>query len=305
MDINSLIYLGYIVEEGSFQAAANKLGIPKSSLSRHINSLEKSMGVQLLNRTTRSLSLTEIGAQIFPSCQKLMEEYQHVLDITHDANSEPRGNLRITAPITAGRIFLADWLARFSRQNPKIVLDVHFTDQEEDLVSQRFDIAIRVGALHSSTLISRPFASTPRILIASPEFLSNHRIHTVKDLENAPLISFSHVGVTGNLWRLFENQKPFKLTAKPTMILNDMTAALEAASAGGGVALAPAFVANEYIRNHRLQQVLPNISGEHAQFHIVYLRRDNLPGKTRIAIEFILQQAKENSAIFNSIHTET
>ncbi len=299
MDSNSLIYLAFIVEEGSFQAAARKLAMPKSSLSRQIAALETRLGVQLLNRTTRRLSLTEAGAQIFPSCQKLAEEYRHIVDLTQEATSQPRGVVRLTAPVTAGRIFLARWLASFRQRYPDIVLDVHLTDEEQDMVAHRFDLAIRVGPLRSSSLISRPFAETQRILCAAPALLREHRIESISDISVLPAIVFARAGSTGR-WALTCGDKKVEIPIQEKLILNDMTSILEAASAGAGIALVPAFVANRYLRDERLVQLLPDCHGERAQFHVVYLKRENLPRKTKLLIEYILMCAQEDKALFEA-----
>ncbi|MDX1813142.1 MAG: LysR family transcriptional regulator, partial [Gammaproteobacteria bacterium] len=242
MDSNSLIYLAYIVEEGSFQAAAHKLKMPKSTLSRHINALESELKVQLLYRTTRRLSLTEAGEKILPSCQRLAEEYRQVQDITQEVSSVPKGTLRITAPITAGRIFLSHWLANFSEQYPEIVLDVNLSDEEENMVAQRYDVAIRVGRLQDSSLVSRAFATTPRILCASPEFLTKHNIETISDISAVPAVVFSRSS-SMNYWKIQCGKKTLEVPIKPKLVLNDMTSLLEAVSHSAGIALVPAMVA--------------------------------------------------------------
>lgn len=301
MDSNSLIYFAFVVEEGSFQAAARKLKIPKSTLSRLINNLESDLKTQLLYRTTRRLSLTEAGEKILPSCQKLAEEYREIQDITQDISSQPRGTLRITAPITAGRIFLTDWLAGFSNQYPEITLDVNLSDEQEDMVAHRYDIAIRVGRLQDSSLVSRPFASTTRILCASAEFLSKYKIESISDISTVPAIAFSSL-TSLNYWKIKCDGKEIEAPIKPKLRLNDMTSVLEAASYSAGIALAPAMVANPYLTSGRLKRVLPNCYGENAPFHIIYIKRENLPLKTQLLVNHILKCAEANQKIFEPVY---
>lgn len=303
MDSNSLIYFAFVIEEGSFQAAARKLKMPKSTLSRHINVLESDLKVQLLYRTTRRLSLTEAGEKILPSCRRLAEEYRQVQDITQEVSTEPRGTIRITAPITAGRIFLSRWLAMFSTQYPEIVLDVHLSDEEEDMVAHRYDIAIRVGRLQDSSLVSRPFATTPRILCSSPEFLRKHTIETISDISGVPVVVFSR-NPSMNYWKITSNGKAVEVPIRPILVLNDMTAVLEAASNSAGVVLAPAMVANVYIKNGQLRHILPSCFGESAPFHIIYIKRENLPRKTRLLVEHILKCAEDCQEIFELYPTK-
>ncbi|MDH5730628.1 MAG: LysR family transcriptional regulator [Gammaproteobacteria bacterium] len=301
MDSNSLIYFALVAEEGSFQAAARKLKMPNSTLSRHINALETNLKTQLLHRTTRRVSLTEAGEKILPSCQRLAEEYRQVLDITQEISLQPRGTLRITAPITAGRIFLSEWLASFSTQYPEIVLDVNLSDEQEDMVAQRYDVAIRVGRLQDSSLISRPFASTKRILCASPEFLSQHKIASISDISSTPVIAFSRSN-SMNYWKIQCDGKELDVPIKPKLLLNDMTALLEAASNSAGVVLTPAMVTNSYLKTGQLKHILPNCYGETAPFHIVYIKRENLPIKTQLLVKHILRCAELNQKIFEPLH---
>ncbi|MDH5546425.1 MAG: LysR family transcriptional regulator [Gammaproteobacteria bacterium] len=297
IDTNALIYYAYVVEEGSFQAAANRLGIPKSTLSRQISALESALKVQLLHRTTRHLSVTEAGEQLLPSCQRLAEEQRLIQDLSQDISSQPRGTIRITAPVTAGRIFLSRWLAEFCVQFPEIVLDVNLSDEEQNMAAQGFDVAIRVGYLRDSTLVSRPLATTPRIVCASPELLQQHRIESVSDLCNIPAIVYSR-SLSNYNWKLQNKGNTVDVPITARLILNDMTSVLEAVSYAAGIALVPAMVANVYIQNGRLQRVLPEYQGEEAPFHLIYLRRENLPNKTRLLIEHILQRAKQERELF-------
>jgi len=300
MDVNALIYLAFVVEEGSFQAASRKLRVPNSTLSRHISALEKSLNVQLLNRTTRRLSLTEAGEDIFPSCQKMAEVYRRVLDITLEASSQPHGLLRVTAPVTAGRVFLSRWLAQFSRRFPEIVVEAHFSDEEEDMVERRIDVAVRVGPLRSSTLISRPLATTSRIVCASPAFVAAHPMPVVQALSGMPAVVFARAAETGH-WRLNCQGETIEVSVQPRLVFNDMTSVLEAAAAGGGIALVPAFVANTYLISGSLTHIVPSWSGEAAPFHLVYLRRDNLPTKTKLLIAHILESARAEAGLFASL----
>lgn len=301
MDVNALIYFAFVVEEGSFQAAARKLRVPNSTLSRHISALEAALDVQLLNRTTRRLSMTEAGENIFPSCQKMAEEYRSVLDITQEASSQPHGLLRVTAPVAAGRVFLARWLAQFSQRFPEIVLDVFFSDEEEDMVERRIDVAVRVGSLRSSTLISRPLATTSRIVCASPEFVAAHPVFVAQDLSGMSAVIFARASEVGH-WRLNCQGETIEVSVQPRLVFNDMTSVLEAAAASGGIALVPAFVANSYLRNGSLMHIVPSWSGEAAPFHLVYLRRDNLPTKTKLLIAHFLECAATEAGLFASLN---
>jgi DNA-binding transcriptional LysR family regulator len=306
MDVNSLIYLSFIVEENGFQAASRKLNVSKATLSRHIATLERELGVQLLNRTTRKLSLTEAGTRIFPACQRMAEEYARIGEISQEAGTVPQGVLRMTAPITAGRVFLSRWLAEFSRQYPKIQLNVDFADEEENLVEQRYDLALRVGELQSSTMVSRLLVKTSRILCASPRLTDgcNNGINTIKSvdvLKDFPKIAFKGNREGSYRWRLYQKQQSTEVAFQPLAVLSDMSAVLEMAKAGAGMVLAPAFVANPYLADGSLVHVLPDLCGEEADFHLVYLKRENLPRKTRVLIDFLIECAQSDATLFATL----
>lgn len=300
MDANPLIYLAFIVEEGSFQAASRRLAVSKATLSRNISALETDLGVQLLNRTTRKLSLTEAGTRIFPSCLRLAEEYLHIKEITQEASTLPRGDLRMTAPITAGRMFLSRWLAQFTQAHPQIRLQVNFTDEEENLVEQRYDLALRVGELKSSTLISRPLAHSSRILCLSASWPGWEKIINLDDLHTLPKIVFKGSMEGKTRWRLHTEHQTVDLDFQPQAVLDDMSAILEMVKAGGGLSLVPTIVARPHLIDHTLRQILPDFRGEAANFHLVYLRRDNLPRKTRLLIDFLVDCAQRDQAMFET-----
>ncbi|WP_455209683.1 substrate binding domain-containing protein, partial [Kaarinaea lacus] len=223
-------------------------------------------------------------------------------EISHEASEAPQGVLRMTAPITAGRVFLSRWLAHFSQRYSKIQLFVDFTDAEANLVEQRYDLAMRVGELQSSTLVSRPLAKTSRILCVSTGCKNVDNIQSVDDLSEWPKIAFKSNRDGPNRWRLFDKQQNIDLTFQPHAVLSDMTALLEMAKAGGGIVLAPAFVVNPYLAEGSLQQILPYVRGEDALFHLVYLKRDNLPRKTRLLIDFLMNCAQREPALFATFH---
>jgi DNA-binding transcriptional LysR family regulator len=165
VDLNELIVFARVVEARSFTAAARLLGIPKSTLSRKVSALEERLGSQLLSRTTRTLSLTDVGEVYYEHCARVVAEVDAAERAVGALSERPMGRLRVTAPL--GFSFLGPAIAGFGARHPEVEVEVTSTDRVVDLVSERFDVAIRAGPLVDSTLIAKPLGGSPQVLVAS------------------------------------------------------------------------------------------------------------------------------------------
>ncbi|MDH5361347.1 MAG: LysR family transcriptional regulator [Gammaproteobacteria bacterium] len=289
MDLNAIHYFSAVAESNSFQLAAQKLAVPKSTLSRKITELETSLGIQLLNRTTRQVSLTEVGALIYHHGQRIDDEYESILALALNSSTHPKGTLRITAPITLGRIAFGNWISGFQALYPDISLDIHLSDSYEDLVKAQIDVAIRVGRLEDSSLVSRQICSTPKWILASPAYAKEQPLQSLEQLAQHKIVCLQTKLVSADRWELQQNGHHIKQHIKANVIVNDMMTMLEMLKSGAGIGLVPVFAARQLLDKGELIRLLPEVQGEPASFHIVYHKRSNLPKKVRVFIDYIYE----------------
>lgn len=297
MDINTLHYFSVIAEKKSFQTASQILAIPRSTLSRKIAELETALGTQLLNRTTRQVSLTETGMLIYQQCQRMDDVYESIMAVAQNSSNLPRGILRVSVPVTLGRMMFARWMVAFNKLYPDITLDICLSDSYENLVENQIDVAIRVGDLKSSSLICKKIGMTPRWLVCADAFAREYKPENTEQLNELPLISLKTDQIPGDRWRLSCKERTELYDIKPAMQVNDMMTLLEIVREGAGIGLIPYFVAQAYLKTGELVRIMPDYEGEMAAFHLIYQKRDNMPRKIRVFIEFISQVMRDESSL--------
>ncbi|MDH5425664.1 MAG: LysR family transcriptional regulator [Gammaproteobacteria bacterium] len=297
MDINTLHYFSVIAEKKSFQAASQLLAVPRSTLSRKIAELETALGIQLLNRTTRQVSLTETGMLIYQQCQRMDDVYESIMAVAQNSSSMPKGVLRVSVPVTLGRLVFARWMVAFNKQYPHITLDICLSDSYENLVENQIDVAIRVGDLKSSSLVCKKIGMTPRWLVCSQAFARQHKPEETRQLNELPLISLKTDQIPGDRWRLSRKGRTELYDIKPAIQVNDMMTLLEIVREGAGIGMIPYFVAKPYLSPNELTRIMPEYEGELATFHLIYQKRDNMPRKIRVFIEFISQAMRDEASL--------
>lgn len=252
VDFNEIVVFARIVQLGSFSAAASSLGIPKSTVSRRVAELEERVGARLLQRTTRKLNLTDVGRTYYEHCSRIVVELEEAQLAVSQLQSTPRGLLRVTIPLTFSVVgpVVTEYLARY----PDVQVEVVCTDRRVDLIDERFDLAVRVGHIPDSTLVSRKLGSVRRILLAAPKVME--RMKGVKepvDLERHPSIIFAP---EGNVWTLTSGAKSAEITLRPRLVVNDYDMLRTVACAGFGVALLPEYQCLEELKSGRLRRIL-------------------------------------------------
>ena len=287
MDINALLYFNTVAHTRSFQDAARLLELPKSTLSRKISELEASLGVQLLNRTTRQVSVTELGQRIHHHCESISRELDQIGQLAEESRQSPHGLLRVTAPITFGRIVFSHWINEFQTLYPDIRLDIKLSDSYENLVDEGIDVAIRVGDLKDSNLVSRKLCTTTFQLMCSSKYPQYASIQRLEDLQGHNLIALKNEQLTDKAWTLSRNGKAEKFAFRPTTRINDMLTLIDMVRTGNYIGLIPRFAAHEYLQSQELVQILPEFHGQIASFHILYQKREHLPKKIRVFSDFI------------------
>lgn len=245
-----------VIKSGSFTRAAEVLRVPKSTVSKAVTRLESETGTKLLLRTTRSQTLTAAGKAFYDSCVGPIQTIEDAQKSLSGHDSVLTGTLKITAPEDLGTEVIAPVCAKLTLKHPGLNFELTYTDQILDLVKDGYDLAIRIGAMRESGLKARKVGEVKLILIASPEFIKAHGKITRPDgLKECPCLNLT--GVKAH-WPLRSSAgESFSMTIRPRIVSNHMSALIQAARAGAGVALVPGFLARPYLESGDLVRVLP------------------------------------------------
>jgi DNA-binding transcriptional LysR family regulator len=277
-----------VAELGSFAAAADQLGMSRNMASRHVADLEAHLGARLLNRTTRSVSLSSIGASYLETARDVLVRLEEADRAAGLQRLAPHGRLSLSAPMSFGVRHVAPHLHTFTRANPEVTVDLSLNDRLVDLVEEGFDVAIRIARLADSSLISRRIADVHLVCVASPGYLSEHGTPSLpQDLARHRTIGYS-LDTDPGQWRL-ENASGGQVAVR---VQQHITAnngdAIEAmAQSGAGVALQPDFICHESLASGRLVQVLPGWSGGTIGVHALYPGKLYVPLKVRSFIDWL------------------
>lgn len=296
MDYQNLYLFVKIIERGSYTAAADELQMPTSTLSRKIQQLEEQLGYQLLYRSARKLSLTEAGALFYRRCQPLYDELVEATEGLEGELTSPRGNLKVTAPVSIANEVFNPWIFEFMELYPGIDLDLMLINRNIDLKEEGVDIAFRVGEIKIPDWVSRPLFTSRFSLCASPDLIAKHgHPQTLADLDQFPLI-LSRRSPKWNFTDRTGGEHEF--IGKARLTYDELRGALEAAVMGIGVANLPDYVVGESLTMGRLITLLPQFEPLGREVHMVYPHRQYLPAKVRLFISFIMQKVdEERSAI--------
>jgi len=275
-------------EEGSLTAAARRHGLSASMAGKHVAAVETEMNVRLMQRSTRSLTLTEAGRAYYARCKRILDEYEEARREAADAQGTVRGTLRVTAPVTYGAMYLSDIMAAYVQRHPHVTLDVMLSDRYADLVPEGIDVAIRIGTLRDSDLIARRLAPCPMMLCASPELLDClGPFETVGELRHAPRLAFSDA-VSAGAWTVVDpNGQAHVIDGPIRMTANNMQILLAAAVRGTGVAYGPSFVFEPDLATGRLIALLPDHQTTDLTIHAVYPTNRQVPLKLRSFVDHL------------------
>ncbi|MCM2306446.1 MAG: LysR family transcriptional regulator [Sulfuritalea sp.] len=276
-----------VVRSGSFVGAAEVLGVSKAAVSRHVGELEARLGVRLLQRTTRRLSLTEAG-QIFHARSKdILDSVSESEDEISTQTGTASGQLRISAPVTFGVRHLAPLWGEFRRRHPRVTLDITLADRVVDLIEEGYDLAIRIGRLSSSTLVSRRLAITRMVLCAAPDYLATHGTprhpHELADHE---ILAYSYWSDKDE-WRFDGPDGAVSVRTQPCLSSNSGDTCRAAALAGQGVILQPSFVVDTDLAAGTLVELMPEYRAVELGIYAVYPTRKHVPAKVRALLDFL------------------
>ncbi|MEM6992077.1 MAG: LysR family transcriptional regulator [Myxococcota bacterium] len=285
-DWNEIAVFVKVVETGGFQRAAEALGLPKSSVSRKVASLEERLGVRLLHRTTRSVSTTDIGQGYYDRLARLVADAEAAEEAVKQCQSEPTGTLRVSVPSTGPGPFMRSVFA-FAKQHARVSLEVIATDRFVDLVRERVDVAIRAGELADASLVARKLARSRHSFVASPSYLEERgRPETVADLHDHDGIALGRLESTAS-WHLDDGKT---VPIRGRIRVTSMALAIDAAVAGLGIAMIPDTFAAGDLEAGRLERVLPELHAK-TPVSIVYPSRDNLSTIVRAFVDHVVEHA--------------
>ena len=283
-----------IVEAGGISRAAEQLGIAKSAVSRRLVDLETRLGVRLLNRTTRSSSLTEIGQSYYDRVIKVVDDVAELNAIAIDANTLLEGTINLAAPVSFGLSHLAPAIDDFLKEHPELTININFSDRQVDLVEEGLDLALRIADLKDSTLVARKISSIKFILCASPDYLKKHGLPILPaDLKSHRLLHYS-ISKT-NSWKLInKNGKHFSVSIDAKIVANNGDFLKDMAMAGHGIIFSPTFIVWQAITSGDLVPILADYTLQQLTAYAVYPQTRYLSQRTRLLIDFLAKRFGNN-----------
>lgn len=287
-----------VVDQGGFTDAARKMGISKSAVSKHVSSLEARLGARLLNRTTRRVSPTEIGLAYYDRARRVLNDAGEADALVTSMQSAPSGLLRISVATDFGVNHLSPILGEFLNAYPDITVDMMLNNRFVELISEGFDMAIRVGEQEDSTLRSRKLAETTRRMVASPKYFQKFgRPRKIDALTNHKLLHYSN-RANGNVWRLTApSGEKRQIRAAGWLTVNDGQSLLNAAIAGLGIAYLPRFLYREAMNAGQIEEAIPDLPVERLGICAVYPPGRFTQPKVRCFIDYLTERFARKGAV--------
>jgi DNA-binding transcriptional LysR family regulator len=286
----SLRAFAKVVERGSFSIAGRELRLSRSAISKYVRELEEELGVQLLNRTTRSVSPTENGQAYYERGIAILAELEEADLAVSRLQAEPRGLLRVNAPMSFGTLHLgraiADFMAKYDALKIQLVLD----DEVIDAVEEGFDVTLRIAELSASSLIARRIVPTDRVLCAAPSYLARRGtpLHP-RDLRQHDCLTYGHLA-TGNQWKLTGPDGDHWIQVQGALCANNAQILKDAALAGRGIALLPTFIAGADLQQGGLVGILADYKAPALSLYAIYPQTRHLSVKVRVFIDFLVER---------------
>jgi DNA-binding transcriptional LysR family regulator len=280
-----------VVETGSFTAAGDRLSISKALVSKYVGIVEEQLGVRLFNRSTRKISITEAGKNYYERVVPLFDDYSELVDNLAEHETSPRGQLRISAPVTFGESNLAPLLPELINRYPDLSVDLHLSDKVIDMLEEGIDLVVRIGGVDDSNLIARKITSFPLIMCASPAYLEKHGYPTnAQELEQHTTIIDSNFRIGFNWPLISKSGEPSVAHVKSHISANSPRAVKEVVLASGGIGLIPEFVIEEQLRSGELLRVMDNHKTLEFGMFAIYPHRKFVPRKVRTMVDFLIEK---------------
>jgi DNA-binding transcriptional LysR family regulator len=281
-----------IVETGSFSAVARQLGTTQPTISKQLTALEKQLQTRLLQRSTRSLSLTEAGAAYYERCRRILDEVREAEAALGRLQSALTGTLHVNGSIALGQIFLAPLVLKFQQQYPGLAIELSLSDRYIDLVEEGADVAVRVGRLADSNLVARRLGSTRRVLVATPAYLAAHGTpERPEDLVRHSCLLYAYLS-TGDEWLFNGPDGEIRVRVHGNFKANNGHVIREALLASVGVALTPDWLIHDKLEAGEVVALLPQFATPPLEINAVYPSGRHVSAKVRAFIEFLRNEFK-------------
>lgn len=275
-----------VVENGSFSTAAKRLGISRSAVSKRISQLEEKLGVQLLYRTTRRISLTEAGEYYFENAVQALSFATEAEEAVTQLQAKPQGRLRINIPMSFGRLHIIPLIPGFLAKYPGVEIEMVMDDRMVDLVDEGVDVAIRGADLPDSTLIARKLAPMRYAVCASPQYIEQHGVpQTPEGLVNHNCLLFSYAA---SEWHFIRDGETQRISVSGNYRVNNGEAVHEAVRQGVGVSIMPTFIVGPDIAAGRLVPLLSDYQIPQKALYALFPKREYLPAKVRVFIDYVV-----------------
>jgi len=276
-----------VAETGNFSEVAREMEISQPTVSKYVASLEKHLNIKLFNRSTRHLSLTEVGKQYYDRCIHILDELQETESLIQNQKSLPVGTLRINTPVTFGELCIVPHLWQFMNNYPELKIDMIMDDHYVDLVKTGVDLAIRVGPMTDSGLVARKIGDSPRVAIASPAYLTEHgEPESLQELKNHDCIVYTLL-TTRNEWHFIGAKGIETIRVNGRFSVNNPRTICEAVINGQGIAITPLWLSSDYIKSGQVKVILNNYQPTALDIHAVFPSRRYVPAKVRCFIEYL------------------
>ncbi len=278
-----------VAELRGFAHAARRLGLSRSAVTRLVAALEERLSIRLLQRTTRSVTLTDAGARYLERARRILADVHEAESAAQEERSAPTGRFVVTAPALFGRLNVAPLMSAFLARYPAVVGELLLSDRMVNLVEEGIDTAVRIGVLSDSSLFARKVGETRRIVVASPAYLARRKkLRGPGDVATHDVIQFTSLSPTPE-WRFFREGQPSHVSFTPRFVTNSADAALGHAELGGGLTMVLAYQAVEAVRVGRLRVVLSEFEPPPLPIHLVYPTTRLLSAKVRAFVDLAVE----------------
>jgi DNA-binding transcriptional LysR family regulator len=288
MDLEGMEIFARVVEARSFSGAARRLDVSTSVVSKCVTRMEKALGVRLLNRTTRSISPTEIGHAFYARCAQIVAAAEEAEAMAAGMQSTPRGTLKVNVPVSFGVLHVVPALDDLLAAYPELHVDMTLSDRDVDLADEGYDIAVAIATKLRATLVARKLAPIRHALCAAPAYLRRHGSPaSVTDLAHHDCIVFSRLG-SERTWHFDGPDGRASVEVDGTVRLDNENAVRQAALAGLGIALLPTYMIGADLQQNRLRALLPDWRSPQATLYATYLPNRYLTAKARVFVDYLV-----------------
>ncbi|GAA5176112.1 LysR family transcriptional regulator [Niveibacterium umoris] len=290
--IPGLLLFARVARSGSFSSAATALGLSRSAVSKQVAAVEAQIGGRLIQRTTRSLELTELGEAVLAEAERIEAALEAIDDLGAAHAQEVRGKLRVSSSTAAGRELLVPLLPEFHRRYPALELELGLEDRFVDLVAERVDVAIRIGHLPDSSLVARRLGELTWALVASPDYLARRGTPArPEDLAAHDCLCYGNAKFRQDTWGFVADGEPRRFPVRGALVINDASALVDAAIRGMGVLLIDRALVQQPIEAGLLRPLLPDYPPtQGVPVYVVYPDRSHLPARTQAFVDFLLER---------------